>query len=209
METPLQIGADLPVSLDKFARTVQEYHDCTRNRAPSVMRRRLLRVLAEDLGRASTDSLVTVPAFAAVARATKLIVVSRHGRQLADAAVWVERARMPEVLRLDSRACAMMKLLSETTITRDGTRENDIATRLLIHRTLVGRILRAATGFGFRELRWACRIRPSISLLIDTDERIRQVAFRSGYRHPVQFHREFRRVVGVSPGGFKELVDAP
>lgn len=59
-------------------------------------------------------------------------------------------------------------------------------------------------GITYSGLLDAVRFECARTLLRDTDSKIIEVAFASGYTDPAHFARAFRRVAGVTPGQFRE-----
>ncbi|SCB21142.1 AraC-type DNA-binding protein [Bradyrhizobium shewense] len=59
-------------------------------------------------------------------------------------------------------------------------------------------------GVTYSGLLDAIRFEKARKLLRDTDSKIIEVAFASGYTDPAHFTRAFRRVAGVTPGQFRE-----
>lgn len=94
----------------------------------------------------------------------------------------------------------------EATHAHARVREADLARELGIDAAHLGRLLRAETGLTFRQWRWALRLRGAVVPLVDSDEQIAQIAYRLGYDSPAQFDREFRRIFGVTPTGFRRVV---
>lgn len=43
------------------------------------------------------------------------------------------------------------------------------------------------------------RMAAACSLLLETDQPVEQIAVQVGYRHPVHFFRQFRRLYGTTP----------
>jgi CheY-like chemotaxis protein len=73
------------------------------------------------------------------------------------------------------------------------------------HRSVISRLLIDDTGAGFREWKWGQLMRPALRELADGDEHVAQIAFRSGYEHSHQFHRDFIRLFGLRPLDFRRL----
>jgi AraC-like DNA-binding protein len=62
----------------------------------------------------------------------------------------------------------------------------------------------ARAGITYSGLLDAVRFENARNLLRDTDCKIIEVAFASGYADPAHFTRAFRRVAGITPGQFRE-----
>ena len=155
---------------------------------------------------ASDTAAVVLPQFAALARVVKLALgsldppdhVARLGLQLIREAIALESMRMdPIVSRAIERFAQPLSLQEEA-----------LADLFDLHPSTIGRALKSAFGFGYRELRWAALIRPSIGSLARSLAPIKQVAIECGYvthdRFP-QFDRDFERVLGVTPRQFRRL----
>ena len=69
-------------------------------------------------------------------------------------------------------------------------------------RSLQRKLSRA--GVTYSGLLDAVRFENARKLLRDTDSKIIEVAFASGYADPAHFTRAFRRVAGITPGQFRE-----
>ncbi|MFK4823016.1 helix-turn-helix domain-containing protein [Ochrobactrum quorumnocens] len=62
----------------------------------------------------------------------------------------------------------------------------------------------ADVDLAYSDLLDTVRFERSSSLLRDTDTKIIDVSFASGYSDPAHFSRAFRRISGVSPRQFRE-----
>ena len=58
------------------------------------------------------------------------------------------------------------------------------------------------SGLNYRELLERARYDAAIQLLARTDEAIMDITRKLGYSEPTHFARAFRRMAGVSPGGY-------
>jgi AraC-like DNA-binding protein len=84
--------------------------------------------------------------------------------------------------------------------------EQAVAAAVGVHVTSVPRLL-ARIGVNFRECRSAARLRPATCALAVADEYVSQVAYATGYSDHTQFDREFKRAFGLSPRGFRQLLE--
>ncbi|HKW03098.1 MAG TPA: response regulator transcription factor [Vicinamibacterales bacterium] len=158
---------------------------------------------------ASVDATtIALPQFAALARIVRLVLQARdlpgngdffrQVLQLSDQAIAFDLARVdPMVIRAIERFAEPISLQEEA-----------LADTFDLHPSTVGRSLKVATGFGYRDLRWAALIRPSIASLARTLQPIRHIAIQCGYHNHdrlSQFDRDFEHVLGVTPSDFRRL----
>lgn len=83
--------------------------------------------------------------------------------------------------------------------------EHQVASELAVDPAHLGRLLRSHTGVGFRQWRSALALRMAVRELADDAAQIAQIAFGTGYEHPSQLDREFRRLFGTSPREFRKI----
>jgi AraC-like DNA-binding protein len=70
----------------------------------------------------------------------------------------------------------------------------------------LGRLVTEETGFDFVAWRTAFILRPSVSVLMDTDEHVKQIARgRLDFKHVSQFDTEFHRFFGLTPTRFRQI----
>ena len=69
----------------------------------------------------------------------------------------------------------------------------------------LGRLVRRATGLGFRDWKLGIRLRLAVRALAESDAPVKWVAHESGFASTAQFDRGFRRVFGMTPGEFRRL----
>lgn len=113
-------------------------------------------------------------------------------------------ARAPADLE-DFRVRAVLTKLGEAVSGGIRPTEYELAAELGVDPAHLGRLIRADTGFAFRQWRSAFAIRLAVQELADPDIQIAQIAFRLGYEHPSQLDREFRRTFGISPREYRRL----
>ncbi len=68
----------------------------------------------------------------------------------------------------------------------------------------LSRLFKQETGKTIVEMVHGIRIEKAKTLLIESDEKVINIALRVGYDDPAFFSRLFRRITGVSPGRYKE-----
>ena len=85
-------------------------------------------------------------------------------------------------------------------------REATLAREFGIDPAHLGRLMRRATGLGFREWSLGIRMRLAVRALAETDLPVKIVALESGFTSTAQFDRGFRRLFGMTPGEFRRFV---
>ncbi len=85
-------------------------------------------------------------------------------------------------------------------------REASLAREFGIDPAHLGRLMRRATGLGFREWSLGIRMRLAVRALAETDLPVKIVAQESGFTSTAQFDRGFRRLFGMTPGEFRRFV---
>jgi len=85
-------------------------------------------------------------------------------------------------------------------------REATLAREFGIDPAHLGRLMRRATGLGFREWSLGIRMRLAVRALAETDLPVKCVAVESGFTSTAQFDRGFRRLFGMTPGEFRRFV---
>jgi AraC-like DNA-binding protein len=86
-----------------------------------------------------------------------------------------------------------------------GIREAALAREFGIDPAHLGRLVRRATGLGFRDWKLGIRLRLAVRGLAESDAPVKCVAHESGFASTAQFDRGFRRVFGMTPGEFRRL----
>jgi AraC-like DNA-binding protein len=85
-------------------------------------------------------------------------------------------------------------------------REATLAREFGIDPAHLGRLVRRATGLGFREWSLGIRMRLAVRALAKSDASVKCVAQESGFTSTAQFDRGFRRLFGMTPGEFRRFV---
>lgn len=85
-------------------------------------------------------------------------------------------------------------------------REATLAREFGIDPAHLGRLVRRATGLGFREWSLGIRMRLAVRALAKSDVSVKCVAQESGFTSTAQFDRGFRRLFGMTPGEFRRFV---
>jgi AraC-like DNA-binding protein/CheY-like chemotaxis protein len=166
--------------------------DTTIGLVQAIRRDRALAVLIRMLKTPGLDT----PTFARAAAAVRATLTPDAAASMPPATAAGRRRTAPVIARL------------EATHAHARVREADLASELGIGAAHLGRLLRAETGLTFNQWRWVMRLRGAVAPLVDSDEQIAQIAYRLGYDSPAQFDREFRRIFGITPTGFRRVVRA-
>ena len=85
-------------------------------------------------------------------------------------------------------------------------RVGDVATAASLSVVQLERTTKRLLGISVRQLLVRFRVERAIGLLATTDLALSDVAARCGYYDQSAFTRQFRRVVGVSPGAYRSQV---
>jgi DNA-binding response OmpR family regulator len=83
----------------------------------------------------------------------------------------------------------------------------EIADSLAIDPAHLGRMLKLDTGLTYSQWRIGTALRRALRPLIETHSPIDAVSLSCGYQHTSQFVREFARIFGVTPGGYRKLCE--
>jgi DNA-binding response OmpR family regulator/AraC-like DNA-binding protein len=157
------------------------------------------------LRRILSDQRVSVPLFwatAALHRAT----VGASGLPETLVLAAIERAlnyQRPH----DPRVAVAIGILEEAGGRCRVVRENDVADRLGLDAAHLGRLMVRATGCGFRAWRLGLRLRRAAHLIATTNSPISHISVAAGFaglNGPTTFGKAFRRVLGTSPGRFRQ-----
>jgi len=82
----------------------------------------------------------------------------------------------------------------------EGVTRADVAELIGCSQGHVSRLFSDVLGKHFKEFVLECRIDQAKELLVDTDDKIIDVAFYSGFEDPNYFGTCFKRLTGVTPG---------
>jgi AraC-like DNA-binding protein len=125
--------------------------------------------------------------------------LGRHGERRAIERVTPDRASEPRAARVVERLLAAGRDSGRI-------REATLAREFGIDPAHLGRLMRRATGLGFREWSLGIRMRLAVRALAETDSPVKIVALESGFTSTAQFDRGFRRLFGMTPGEFRRFV---
>jgi AraC-like DNA-binding protein len=78
-----------------------------------------------------------------------------------------------------------------------------LSTRLGVHRSILSRRFRKKAGSSPQRYIISRRLQKAMTLLRDTDLRVSEIAYRSGFRDPNYFARAFRKTIGMTPLAFR------
>lgn len=121
-------------------------------------------------------------------------------------AALVKKAARVDAVTPDWRVQATLSKLEESGTRVGQVREEEIARTLGVNRAHLGRLMRAATGFTFKQWRWGFLLRPALSLLATSQEQVAQIAYSCGYGSLAQFDRDFRRMLHMTPTEYRQVV---
>ncbi len=78
-----------------------------------------------------------------------------------------------------------------------------LADQFKLHRTLISKAVKSATGATFSELLQTLRLNRAVELLLHGDATLAEIAQATGYASYLSFKRAFMRVYGVSPRDYR------
>ncbi|HYN09894.1 MAG TPA: AraC family transcriptional regulator [Vicinamibacterales bacterium] len=164
--------------------------------------------IANELLPALLDTDRSVPDFIASA-----IALKRGGPQSANA-VPHDRIVMPRQAGVvpdaaqatEPRTAQVIARLQAAGKDSGRIREATLAREFGIDPAHLGRLVRRATGLGFREWSLGIRMRLAVRALAKSDVSVKCVAHESGFTSTAQFDRGFRRLFGMTPGEFRRFV---
>jgi AraC-like DNA-binding protein/ActR/RegA family two-component response regulator len=172
--------------------------------APSDLERLKLRLI-----RTLADRRLNVFLFLVCAKALRLTLTARtHALPslVPEISDLVKGAAGLDAVTPDWRVQAMLSKLAEAETRVGQLREEEIARTLGVNRAHLGRLLREATGFTFKQWRWGFLLRPALTLLATSQEQVAQIAYSCGYESLAQFDRDFRRTLHMTPTEYRQLV---
>ncbi|WP_442049996.1 helix-turn-helix domain-containing protein [Paenibacillus sp. 2TAB19] len=117
---------------------------------------------------------------------------------------------LPYIQELDTRRDSQFKLISEAVIdmiTREfdsGLTLEECAARINYHPHYVSRVFRQETGINFGDYLSKHRIDMAKKWLKESDLKIVEIAERLQYNNSANFIRSFRKMVGMTPGQYRE-----
>lgn len=119
---------------------------------------------------------------------------------------FVKSAMRRDLAMTDQRVQATLSKLAQAETRVGQVREEEIAQMLGVNRAHLGRLLRDATGFTFKQWRWGFLLRPALPLLVTSHEQVSQIAYDCGYESLAQFDRDFRRMLHMTPTKYRQRV---
>jgi methylphosphotriester-DNA--protein-cysteine methyltransferase len=162
--------------------------------------------------RALLDSTLPMPAFLACAAVLKSTVALRPAGAmfpLADKAYTVIMETLGRPKPTDFHVSTALTMLEEAAAQCKRLKGEEIARTRNLDPSHLSRLIKAETGFGFTDWRTAFLIRPSLAVLADTKEHVKQIACQLlGFKYQSQFDEEFERFFGLTPTAFRELARA-
>ena len=108
--------------------------------------------------------------------------------------------------RSEPRATQVIERLQAAGRDSGRIREATLAREFGIDPAHLGRLMRRATGLGFREWSLGIRMRLAVRALAESDLPVKIVALESGFTSTAQFDSGFRRLFGMTPGEFRRFV---
>ncbi len=114
----------------------------------------------------------------------------------------MERIEEHNGLRFQSISQEMERIIHErieTDITLDFCAE-----QLHYNASYLGRVFKRETGKGFSDYVAECRLKAAKELLLETDLTLAEIAVRLQYHDAPNFSRYFKKMVGVSPGKYRQ-----
>ena len=107
------------------------------------------------------------------------------------------------IMREDTAVKESLDMIEEECTAPDFT-VSGIAEKLNLHRTAFSRLFKHKMGMCPQEYVNLLRLQKAMSLLKETDLRISEIAYRTGYRDPNYFSRIFRLKTGMVPSVFRK-----
>lgn len=143
------------------------------------------------------------------AKALRLVIAAPAGALssvMAELSQLLRESARHDTATMDWRVQATISRLEEAGTGLAQLREEDLARTFSVNRAHLGRLLRAETGFTFRQWRWGYLLRPAPGLLATSREQVAQIAYRCGYASAAQFDRDFRRMFNKTPTEYRRLL---
>jgi AraC-like DNA-binding protein len=165
-------------------------------------------VLLAVLFRAVLDPALPVPCFVACAKALRHALTTDQTESALATAEFAENLVMEalEYYPTDPRVTTVIERLKAAVSACRHPTEDEIAQRLSVHPSHVGRMLKAETGLSFRSWRSGLVSEDPGGPPGGTNEQVAQIAYRFlGYEHPSQLDREFHETFGFSPREFRRM----
>jgi AraC-like DNA-binding protein len=118
---------------------------------------------------------------------------------------WLDDAATRAARPLDPRLAFALKRLEESG-PEWAVNEADLAADLHVDRGTLWRLLDHDLGLTFADCRAIVIVRRTVVELARTKEHVQQIAFHLGFSDPSTLNHVFRRVLGTTPGAFRELL---
>ncbi|WP_019535986.1 helix-turn-helix domain-containing protein [Paenibacillus ginsengihumi] len=84
-----------------------------------------------------------------------------------------------------------------------------ISERFDLNGKYMSQLFKEAFGMKFVDFMVNVRMERAKELLIQTDDSIQDIAVKVGYTHSISFGRTFKKIVGVTPGDYRKMMNAP
>ena len=206
------VGDELKAGLDALAGLLEvlyvvsrELHAGPRMEHGSTAKRVLIAALIRSLG----NPTLPMPAFMACASALRGTLTSDEHQPASELASRIE-SRIIEALSRgnshDSRVARALDMVRSAARQHERLTLEEIARSERIDAAHLGRLIKAETGFEFTDWRTAFLLRPSLNLLIEVCEHVKQIACHHlRYKYESQFDRDFNRFFGLTPSAFRQV----
>lgn len=83
--------------------------------------------------------------------------------------------------------------------------EDQLARKIGVHRSHLGRLIWQHTGLRFRTWRLALAMREAVRQLVISHDYVAHIGYQLGYEYPTQFTHDFRELFGISPRAFRRI----
>ena len=164
--------------------------------------------LTAALMRALLDPALPMPAFLACAAALKIVTEADAAESPFSLADYAQNLILEALGRSKPTHAGVVDALATLeSAARDHRRlkGREIAKLEAVSQGHLSALVHDETGFYFTEWRSAYLLRPSLALLAESKEQVKQIACRLlGFSQESQFSREFKALFGVSPTEFRE-----
>ena len=134
---------------------------------------------------------------------TKVLIAEVHGKAFL-ASISVDLRAAGDAPTAHAGVAAAVAYVRENCT--DQLRVGDVAAAASMSVVQLERATRRIIGLSVRQLLVRFRVEHAIGLLVTTQLALSDIAGRCGYYDQSAFTRQFRRVVGVSPGAYRRLV---
>lgn len=85
----------------------------------------------------------------------------------------------------------------------------DLAAQLFVSPWHLSRLFKEETSYNFKEYLLRLRLGESQSRLAFTDDSVTEIAYACGFNDPAYFTRAFKKLIGMSPAGYRKFRKAP